>query len=83
MIGSWKGRRVYLWWAISKHGDALGVLVQERREANAAERFFRSLLEHAGGAPERITTDKLRSYASALQRLPEIKEAEHLQVRSR
>ena len=49
---------------------------------DAAERFFRSVLAHAGRAPERINTDKLASYGAAKQRLPELRSVEHQQVRS-
>jgi putative transposase len=50
-----------------------------------AERgIFRTLLGHTGGSPpERITTDKLGSYAAAKQRIPELEGVEHHQVRSR
>ena len=40
------------------------------------------LLSHTGRAPERITTDKLASYAAAKQRVPELDGVEHQQVRS-
>ena len=48
----------------------------------ACRNFFRRLLRHMGDAPERITTDRLGSYAAAKQRLPELASVEHLQVRS-
>ena len=31
----------YLWRAVDQHGDVLDILVQSRRNANAAKRFFR------------------------------------------
>jgi putative transposase len=46
----------------------------------AAARFFRRLLGITGAAPNRITTDKLGSYAAALAQLPPMREVEHLQV---
>jgi putative transposase len=46
------GRRVYLWRAIDEHGQVLDILVQERRDAAAAERFFRRLLVRTGEAPQ-------------------------------
>ncbi len=77
------GRLHWLWRAVDEHGLTLDVLLQEHRDTAAAERFFRRLLDAAGGAPpSRITTDKLGSYAAALARLPRLAEAEHLQVRS-
>ena len=76
------GKQHWLWRAGDEHGVTLDVLLQERRDTDAAEHFFRTLLAHTGSAPERITTDKLGSYAAALRRLPELDGVEHLQVRS-
>jgi putative transposase len=39
------GRLRYLWRAVDKHGNVLDVLVQSRRNAVAAKRFFRKLLK--------------------------------------
>jgi putative transposase len=62
--------RYWHWRAVDEHGATLEVLLQERRDTEAAERFFRTLLSHTGGEPpERITTDKLGSYAAAKRRL--------------
>ena len=58
------GKQHWLWRAVDENGATLEVLLQEQRDTDAAERFFRRLLGHAGGAPERITTDKLGSYAA-------------------
>ena len=76
------GEQRYLWRAVDEHGQVLDILVQERRDTDAAERFFRKLLAHAGEPPEWIVTDRLASYGSALQRLPEFSGVEHLRVRS-
>ena len=38
------GRRHWLWRAVDEHGRTLDVLLQERRDTAAAERFFRRLL---------------------------------------
>ena len=38
------GKRCYLWRAVDQHGNVLDVLVQSRRNAKAARRFFRKLL---------------------------------------
>ena len=43
----------------------LDILVQRRREARAAKRFFRKLLKGQGSPPWRLVTDKLRSYGVA------------------
>ena len=77
-----RGEQLYLWRAVDEDGQVLDILVQEHRDADAAERFFRRLLDHAGGPPERIRTDKLASYAAAKKRLPELDGVEHEKVHS-
>jgi putative transposase len=42
-----QGRRQYLWRAVDQDGDSLDILVQKRRDRQAAERFFRKLLKGA------------------------------------
>lgn len=74
------GKQHWLWRAVDEHGATLDVLLQEQRDTDAAERFFRVLLGHAG--PQRIDTDKLGSYAAALRRLPELADGDYQQVRS-
>ena len=59
------GRRQYLWRAVDQEGAVLDILVQPRRDARAASRFFRKLLKGQGSAPARLVTDKLRSYGTA------------------
>ncbi len=77
------GRLQWLWRAVDECGQPLDVLLQERRDTAAAERFFRRLLAAAAGAPpERITTDKLGSYAAAIAQMPELQAVVHDQVRS-
>jgi putative transposase len=76
------GEQVYLWRAVDEYGQVLDVLVQEHRDTDAAERFFRQLLGHAGGPPDQIVTDSLASYGAAKARLPELAAAEHLRVRA-
>ncbi len=77
------GRLHWLWRAVDEHGQTLDVLLQAQRDTAAAERFFGRLLNAARGTPpERITTDKLGSYAAAKARLPELAAVEHVPVRS-
>ena len=76
------GQQHWLWRAVDEHGQTLDVLVQERRDADGAARFFRRLLHGTGMAPERITTDKLGSYAAAIAQMPEMRSVEHVRVRS-
>ena len=69
----------WLWRAVNEYGEVLDVLLQERRDANAAKRFFRRLIDEQE-LPERIVTDRLRSYGAALRDLPELGASEHVTV---
>ncbi len=57
------GRQRYLWRAVDQDGEVVDVLLQERRDAAAARRFFRRLLARLSRKPRTIVTDKLGSYA--------------------
>ena len=59
------GRQHYLWRAVDQHGNVLDMLVQSRRNATAAKRFFRKLLKRLEYVPRMIVTDKLASYQIA------------------
>jgi putative transposase len=63
------GERMYLWRAVDHEGEVLDMLVQSRRNTQAALRLMRKLLKKQGFAPKSLVTDKLRSYASAFRRL--------------
>ena len=76
------GTQHWLWRAVDEHGTTLDVPLQEHRDTGAAERFFLRLLGHAGVPPERITTDKLGSYAAAIRRLPQLDRVDHQEVRA-
>jgi DDE domain len=60
-----RGKRHYLWRAVDQDGNVLDILVQSRRSATAARRFFRKLLKGLRYVPRVIVTDKLKSYAAA------------------
>ena len=55
----------YLWRAVDQHGVVLDILVQGRRNADAAKRFFKRLLRGLQYKPRRLITDGLRSYGAA------------------
>jgi len=57
----------YRWRAVDQDGDAIDILVQRRRNARAAKRFFAKALKGQGDAPNRLTTDKLSSYPPAIR----------------
>jgi putative transposase len=59
------GRWQYLWRAVDQDGNVLDILVQPRRDAKAAKRFFPKLLKRQCASPRVLVTDKLRSYAVA------------------
>ena len=44
------GKTHYLWRAVDQHGNVLDILVTARRDATAASRFFRKLLNILQGA---------------------------------
>jgi len=64
-----RGEQHYLWRAVDQDGDELDILVQRRRNKQAALRFFRKLFRKTGIRPHKIVTDKLRSYRAALKEL--------------
>ena len=59
------GTQQYLWRAVDQHGVVLDILVQSRRNAKAARRFFRKLRKGVQGVPRVLVTDKLASYGCA------------------
>jgi putative transposase len=74
-----RGEVHYLWRAVDQDGHVLDILVQSRRNAKAANQFFRKLLKDLQYGPRVIVTDKLKSYAAAKwQNLPGV---EHRQSR--
>jgi putative transposase len=69
-----RGELLYLWRAVDQDGVVLDILVQARRNAAAAKRFFRRLLAGLRYTPKRIVTDGLRSYGTAHREvLPEVR----------
>ena len=63
------GAQRYLWRAVDQHGNVLDVLVQSRRNALAAKKFFRKLLKGLRHVRRVIVTDKLASYQVAHREL--------------
>ena len=55
------GRLRYLWRAVDQNGTVLDILIQSRRNAKAATKFFRQLLKGLCYVPRVIVTDKLPS----------------------
>lgn len=62
-IGS---RPYYLWRAVDQDNNTLDILIQTKRNKRSALKFLRNLFK-SNPTPNRITTDKLRSYSAALK----------------
>jgi len=60
---------MYLWRAVDDEGEVLDLLMQRRRDTDAALRLLKRLLRNQPVEPETITTDGLGSYVSALKEL--------------
>src|SRR6516225_11995483 len=74
-----RGEQHYLWRAVDQDGNVLDILVQSRRSATAAKRFFRKLLKGLRYVPRVIVTDKLKTYAAAQREI--LPSVEHRQSR--
>ena len=61
--------------AVDKHGVVLDILVQQRRDQQAAEMFLRRVLGAAGSEPRVVITDKLASYPPVIRSV--LPKAEH------
>ena len=59
------GVKHWLWRAVDQNGMVLDILVQSRRDAQAAKRLLRKLLKRQCRAPRVLITDKLASYGAA------------------
>ncbi len=59
------GKTHYLWRAVDQEGNVLYILVQSRRNKDAAKKFFRKLLKGCEYVPRVMITDKLGSYGAA------------------
>src|SRR6266849_2393692 len=60
-----KGERHYLWRAVDQDANVLDILVQRRRNKQAAKKFFRKPLKGLPYVPRVIITDKLKNYVAA------------------
>jgi putative transposase len=62
-------RQMYLWRAVDDEGEVLDILVQARRDKDAALRLMRKLLKNQWVVPTSIVTDRYRAYDAALRDL--------------
>jgi putative transposase len=73
-----------LWRAVDQDGYGLDILVQSRRNKNAAKKFFRKLLKRLRYVPRVIITDKLKSYGVAKREiLPGVEHRQHRYLNNR
>ena len=78
------GRKHWLWRAVDQAGIVLDLLVQERRNQEAAEAFLRRLVEGQGYRPRVVITDKLASYPPGVRRvLPGVEHRRHKGLNNR
>src|SRR4030081_4155084 len=79
-----RGQRHSLWRAVDQDGNVLNILVQSRRNKQAAKRFFRKLLKELQYVPRVIITDKLKSYGAAKREiLPGVEHRQHKGLNNR
>ena len=72
------GEKRWLWRAVDQEGYVLDEIVQARRDTKAAKRLLRRLLRKQGCPPQRIITDKLRSYGAAKRTvMPDVEHRSH------
>ena len=78
------GKRYYLWRAVDQDGHVLDILVQRRRDKQAAKKFFRKLLKGCHYIPRVIITDQLKSDGAAKQEiLPRVEHRQHRYLNNR
>ena len=79
-----KGKTAFLWRAVDQNGVVLDILVQSRRDSNAAKKFFKKLLKGLEYAPRVIITDKLKSYGAAKKEiLASVEHRQHKRLNNR
>ena len=72
------GVKRWLWRAVDQSGTVLDILVQSRRNTQAAKRLLRKLLKKQTRPPRVMVTDKLASYGAAkCQVMPSIEHRKH------
>ena len=73
-----KGEHHYLWRVVDQDGNVLDILVQRRRDKQAAKKFFRKLRKGLTYVLRVIVTDKLKSYGAAKREiLPGVEHRQH------
>jgi putative transposase len=78
------GAQHYLWRAVDQDSHVLDILVQSRRNKQAAKKFFRKLLKGLAYVPRVLITDQLKSYGAAQRdMLPSMEHRQHRYLNNR
>src|SRR5215217_7569555 len=78
------GKKHWLWRAVDQSGMVLDVLVQSRRDKQAAKRLLRKLLKKQMRPPRVMITDKLASYGAAKREImPGVEHRQHQGLNNR
>ena len=78
------GVKHWLWRAVDQNGMVLDILVQSRRDAQAAKRLLRKLLKRQCRAPRVMVTDKLASCgATKRDVMPSVEHRKHKGLNNR
>src|SRR5215213_2967453 len=78
------GQQHYLWRAVDQDGTVLDILVQSRRNKQAAKKFLRKLLSGLQYVPRVLITDKLASYGAAKREtVPSVEHRQHKGLNNR
>ncbi|WP_309059769.1 DDE-type integrase/transposase/recombinase [Streptomyces sp.] len=78
------GEQRHLWRAVDQDGSVLDILVQNRRDATAARRFFRRLMRNTGTVPGVVVTHKLRPRSVAHREvMPSVEHRSHKGLNNR
>jgi len=78
------GVKHWLWRAVDQAGIVLDVLVQRRRDKQAAKRLLRKLLKRQMRPPRVVITDKLASYGAAKREvMPGVEHRQHKRLNNR
>ena len=62
------GKWCYLYRAIDHDGNLVDSMLSEKRNMDAAQRFFKQAVAVVGHTPESVTTDGYRSYPRAMEK---------------
>ena len=78
------GKKHWLWRAVDQDGVVLDILVQSRRDKQAAKRLLRKLLKRQMRPPRVMITDKLASYGAAkTEMMPGVEHRRHKGLNNR